>query len=421
MRRLKWLANWMACAGLALLYGVAQANTAADNLLQGLQVGGFGSISAYRGDDAGVAVRPGERVKSASRNGQWRADGDSVLGAQARWQMQEQLEWVWQVQLRDDLVGGVKPRTEWAYLGWRPSNPWSLRLGRQPLPIYLNSEISRVGFAQTTVRPMSSVYGLSGNEPVDGLNVSHSSEALGGTLTVDLGAGKNSVTLPRGRVDTEALLAGAIRWHKEGLSLRLGMAAYRFDLMDPVLQAQLESLQQSGSPCSNCASVLPDRARTQGVQGRLINLGLVWESGDWTLMAEATRRGGNSIFSAEVKAWYALLSRRFGALTPYISLGNTDFSERQLGLQAAPGSSAGSAQALALLDRSLQRPWDRRIEMAGLRWDWAESAALKLQYERWTATQDRCTPRSGEVQLTPDMPPWDGQVNLITVSLDFVF
>ncbi|MCV2358971.1 OprO/OprP family phosphate-selective porin [Paucibacter sp. TC2R-5] len=388
---------------------------------ESLQLSGFGSLSAYRGDDAVVGVRPGDRVKNFSQDGQWRWDGDSVLGLQAGWQLSEQLELVWQVQLRDDLVGGLSARTEWAYIGWRHSADWSVRLGRQPLPIYINSETLRVGFAHTAVRPMAAVYGLNGSEPVDGINISWSQPAFEGNLSLDLGAGSNSVSLPRGRVDTQALLASAVRWQQGGLSLRLGVAAYRFDLHDDALDAQFDALMRPGSPCANCASALPDRARTRDVEGRLINLGMNWDSGDWTLTAEATRRGGNSVFSAEVEAWYALVSRRFGALTPYASIGASRFKEAALGLQATAGSSLATVQGIAGLDRRLQSPWDRRIELAGLRWDVHEKAALKLQYERWTATRDSSTPRDGEIHLPSGSPAWDGRVQMLTVSLDFVF
>ncbi|MCZ8073790.1 MAG: hypothetical protein O9341_06620 [Paucibacter sp.] len=400
-------------SGLALAQGAPSA--------QGLHLEGFGTLSAYRNDDAVVAARPGERVRLASQAGRWRADGDTVLGLQLRWSSSETVEWVWQVQARDDLSRGYRPNTEWAYLGWQFAPDWSLRVGRQPLPIFLSSESSRVGFAHTPVRPMSAVYGLNSSEPVDGVNASWSGAALGGNLSWDLGAGRNRLTVPRGRVDTQALLASALRWQREGLALRLGAAAFRFDLISPGLEAQLQALSNSPQLCLNCSEVLPQRARTRGVEGHVINLALVWEHEDWTLTTEAMRRGGNSAFNAKVHAWYALLSHRFGRWTPYAAIGRSAHTEAPLGLQAAPGSPEASAQSLADLDLSLQRPWDRRIELLGLRWDCFEKLALKLQLERWTATRDRSTPRDGEIRLLPHGAPWDGRLNLLTVSADFVF
>ncbi|WP_428507084.1 hypothetical protein [Roseateles sp.] len=407
-----WQTPWLAW----LLYGLCGSA-----LADGVQLEGFGTLSAYRNDDAVAAARPGERVKQASQAGHWRADGDTVLGLQLRWQSSDTLEWVWQVQARDELSRGYRPNTEWAYLGWQLDPEWTLRIGRQPLPIFLSSESTRVGFAHTSIRPMSAVYGLNSSEPVDGINASWTGTALGGNLSWDLGAGRNSLTVPTGRVDTHALLASALRWQREGLSLRLGVAAFRFDLISPSLETQLQALTDSQQVCANCSELLPQRARTSGVEGRLFNLALVWEHEDWTLTAEAMRRSGNSVFSPGVHAWYALLSRRYGRWTPYVAIGQSAYTESPLGLLAAAGSPESSAQRLADLDRSLQRPWDRRIELLGLRWDCFEKLALKLQVERWTATRDRSSPRDGEIRLLPNSAPWDGRLNMLTVSADFVF
>ena len=216
----------------------------------------------------------------------------------------------------------------------------------------------------------------------------------------------------------------ALRWRRDGLSLRLGASTFRFDLLESTLAGQFASLSQPGSVCGNCASVLPERARMSDVRGRLFTAGLTWERGDWTLTAEATRRGGDSVFSAEVSAWYAQLARRIGGLTPYVAIGQSRFLEPPLGLQATPGASAAAAEALAVLDRNLQSPFDRRVLLAGLRWDLAEQVAMKLQYDHWRATRDRSTPRSGEISLPalpPGTPGWDGSVGLLSLSLDFVF
>ena len=82
-------------------------------------------------------------------------------------------------------------------------------------------------------------------------------------------------------------------------------------------------------------------------------------------------------------------------------------------------------------------PWNRDRSSArtrtgvglGLRWDFHESAALKVQLER--IKQNR-PPFLGinSVVYSPNMPPinpayrgpgWDGRMNVLSVNLDFVF
>ena len=130
---------------------------------------------------------------------------------------------------------------------------------------------------------------------------------------------------------------------------------------------------------------------------------------------------GLTVFMPETTAWYAQLARRFGNLTPYAAIGASRFKEPPLGLQAMAGSPAAVGLSLEQLGRVLQRPFGRRIALAGLRWDLHEQAALKLQYERWTATQDSSTPRNGEIVLMAGTPAWNGRASLLALSLDFVF
>lgn len=403
---------------LALLCGAGTAVHAQD--LPPLQLAGYGSVAVYRGDDAVVGVAPGTRNPRHSLNGEWRADGDSVLGLQLRWPASDTLEAVWQLQASDELVRNFRPSTQWLYLGWQFSPSWRLRLGRQPLPLLLASENTKVGYAHTAVRPMPTVYSLNGAYPTDALTLSWTAPAWGGNLLLDLATGRNTLTLTRGRIDVKSSHMAALRWQREHLALRLGVADFRFNIEDSGLARELDALSQTGSVCGNCAAKLSDRAPARDIQGALLTLALVWTPGPYEFTGEFTRRGGNSVFSPEASGWYVQLARRQGDWTPYGAVGETRFHERALGLQARPGTPPAVQNSLDLLDRSLQSPFDRRILLAGLRWDFAEGMALKLQAERWSALRDRSTPRGGDISLAPGQN-WDGRVQLLSASLDFVF
>lgn len=400
---------------LALLSSLAQAQS-----LPPLELAGFGSIAAYRGNDGVAGVSPSTRNPRQSRGGQWRTDGDSVLGLQLRWPATDNLEAVWQLQSSDELVRRYRPSSTWLYLGWQFSPSWRLRAGRQPLPIFLASENAKVGYAHTALRPMPAVYGLNGSNPTDALALSWNTQAWGGNLLMDLASGRNNIALNRGLIKVKASHMAAVRWQRDTLALRMGLAGFRFDIEDAGLARRLEDLSPPDGPCANCAQLLTERASTRDVRGSLLAMALVWKPGPYEFTTELTRRQGNSVFSPKASGWYAQLARRHGDLTPYAALGETWFHERALGLKATPGTGPGAQAALDLLDRSLQSPFDRRVLLAGLRWDFMDGMALKLQAERWTALKDRVTPRSGDISLAPGQN-WDGRVNLLSLSLDFVF
>jgi hypothetical protein len=152
-----------------------------------------------------------------------------------------------------------------------------------------------------------------------------------------------------------------------------------------------------------------------------ITIGQTWAWGPWTLDMEYLRRNSNSVVTASADGWYALLSHRSGALTPFAAYGRTRFREAPLGLQVAAGTPPDVAAGITALDRRLQTPADRQIALLGVRWDVHERAALKLQVEQWRSTRDTRTPRNDEIVLPEGSAGWDGRVNLVSVSLDFVF
>jgi hypothetical protein len=386
-----------------------------------VELSGFGTLSAYRGDDPTAAVRPRRFVVESSRNGEWRWNGDSVLGVQARWQLGDTVQAVWQLQAADEVDRRYHPQTEWLYLGWTISPAWSLRVGRQPLPLQQHSETAGVGLARVTVRPMSTVYELISNTPIDGATLSWNADVGGGSLLVDLAWGRFDIRSNSGRAVGRSLSSVAARWQYGPATLRAGFSRGSLDLLNSSLEAVAASLGQPGGPCTNCAAVFDARLKTQDIGVDRITIGQTWAWGPWTLDLEFLRRNSNSVVTASADGWYALLSRRHGQLTPFAAIGKTRYREAPLGLQVAAGTPPAVAASITALDHRLQSRQDRQIALVGARWDLHERAALKLQLERWHSTRDTLTPRSDEILLAEGSGGWDGRVKLLSVSLDFVF
>lgn len=386
-----------------------------------LELSGFGTLSAYQGDDDVAAVRPKRFVNEASRSGDWRWDGDSVLGLQARWALNDHVQLVWQLQSSDTVDKRWRPSTEWLYVGWQISPAWTLRVGRQPLPLQQHSETGRVGLARVTVRPVAAVYELISNAPIDGAMLSWNGDVGGGALTVDASLGRFDIRSNSGRAVGRQLGSLSARWQRGPVTLRAGYSGGSLDLLNSSLEVLGHSLRQPGSGCSNCATVFDDRLRTRDIWVDRLTLGQTLQWGAWTLDVEWLRRLSNAVVTPAADGWYALLSRRHGAFTPFAAVGASHYREPPLGLQVAPGTPPAAAASITALDRRLQSQQDRRILQAGLRWDVHEQAALKLQWEQWRSTRDTLTSRSDEIVLPQTAAGWDGKVRMLTVALDFVF
>ncbi|MDR7332179.1 hypothetical protein [Roseateles asaccharophilus] len=399
--------------GLALLATTASAAE--------LEFSGFGTLSAYQGDDEVASVRPRRFGNEASRSGKWRWDGDSVLGVQARWVLSDEVQLVWQLQSSDLVDKRWRPNTEWFYVGWSPAPAWTLRVGRQPLPMQQHSETGRVGLARVTVRPMASVYELISNNPIDGGVLSWNGDLGGGALAVDASLGRVDIRSNSGRAAGRYLASLSARWQHGPVVLRAGLLRGRLDLLGSSLEALGDTLRQPGSGCAVCGPILEARLRTQNIVSHRITLGHTLNWGPWTLDMEWLRRLSNSVATPDADGWYMLLSHRLDRWTPFAAIGASRYREAPLGLQAAPGTPEAGAALIQAVDRRLQAMQDRRILLAGLRWDLHEQAALKLQWEQWRSTRDTLTSRSDEIVLPPTATGWDGRVRMITVALDFVF
>lgn len=404
----------------------AIAAPGAGELAEWLRFDGFGTLSTYRSDDAIASMRPDGRNASASLR-DWRFDGDSQLSAQLTLNPNGPLRLVWQVLAKDDIVLRFRPRTEWLYLAWESTTPLSLRAGRLALPVFLLSETRNLAYAQTNVRPYSSLYQLNPISKIDGLGAIWR-QALGpGELSLDAVHGRAQVDLTTGRVKARAITALAAQWRQGSWSLRLGRSDYQLDAQLPVTLAQLQVLASGATGCSNCAQVLAARAPAQ-TRASIQTLGFTVEQGAWSWSAEWTQRRSDSILVADADGWYAQLARRIGAFTPFLGIGQTRFVEAPLGFQTLASAPPAAQAANAAFDRFLQSATGRRSWQAGLRWDCAENLALKLHIEWLKNTQETRLGQTGSVSY-PSPPPigsyrgpaWDGQLRVLSLNLDFVF
>ena len=73
----------------------------------------------------------------------------------------------------------------WAFLSWRPTNDWLIRLGRQRIPFYLYSQTYNVGVTYDFARLPTEMYSISPNNELTGISASKNWELENGDLTLD--------------------------------------------------------------------------------------------------------------------------------------------------------------------------------------------------------------------------------------------
>jgi len=412
----------------SLLLGGAPPLLAAD-LTDWLKFDAFGTLAAYQGDDPVAGARADQRTARTTSNKDWRFDGDSQLTAQFTVNAQGPVRGVLQLLSKDDVIDRFRPRVEWLYLGWDATPDLSLKVGRVVAPVFLMSDTRNIGFAQTAVRPNQTIYQINPITSIDGANLNWSESVGGGNLSIEAAAGKTDLSLTNGSIQVNRTASLAARWQQGGLTLRGGATSFELDGNLPGTQAALSTLSSGATGCTNCAAVFAQRFRFTDIKGSIATLAMALELGQATLQTEWARRNSNSTLIPDVQGWYLQGSYRIGAWTPYAATGALRFKEPPLGLSTAAAAPPAAAAANAAFDHYLINPNDRKTQQLGLRWDFHESAALKVQVESIKQTR---APFLGinSVVYSPNMPPinpayrgpaWDGRMKVLSVNLDFVF
>lgn len=390
---------------------------------------GYGTLGTYRADDPVASVRADYRNRRASRDGDWRFDGDSLLAAQMRVQVwDERVEAVWQLLAQDDQHYGQHPRTEWLYLGLRPRVGMRVLLGRSPLPAFLQSETRHVGYSMLSVRPVNTVYQLNPFTHMDGAILRQRFGWGEDELEAEVAGGRSEQRIPVGKATGRRLLNLALRWDRGPWSLRASRLYFRVVADYPGITALRAALIGGATACSNCAERLDDRLPLD-FHGTLDSLSLQLETAPWTVLAEWAHRDANSNLGSRSRAWYVLAGRRFGAFVPYAVLGEFRVLEPTLDLQTRAGAPAALVAVNQAFGTYLSFPFDRRVQQLGLRWDWHPRAALKLQWERWRSLKPGASTGQNTYLVVPSPPPvgsyagpaWDGRVQQWTLNLDFVY
>lgn len=427
MQRCKVLMALRATLTLGLLAPVAAL---AADLTPWLRLEGFGTLAAYAGDDEVAEVRADLRNPESSSRRRWRWDGDSQLSTQLTLNPRGPLRAALQLLAKDDVSDRFRPQVEWLYASYDARPELNLKAGRVVLPTFLHSDTRNVAYAQTAARPANTVYVLSSVTHVDGASLAYQDRWQGWEISTDLTAGQSRVGSPAGQVDlprlwSAALQVGRSSWHLRGAHLNA-----RVDMVLPGFALAMQGLTANSpaNPCANCAEVFARRTAFTGVSVNIDALAATWEPAGWRLQAEWVRRRSTSTLLPGARAWYVQVARPLGEWTPYAVWGAIAYTDPPLGLAAKPGYPPAAAAAVAAFDRFLQSRFGRDIWQLGLRWDFADRWALKVQHESFRNTQETRVGQTGLLSY-PAPPPvgsyagpaWDGALKMTTVKLDFVF
>ncbi|MGB9989375.1 hypothetical protein [Pseudoduganella rhizocola] len=363
-----------------------------------INITGFGTVALTRSDTADAEFIRHNQAAGVKK--EFRTGVDSNFGIQGTFQLTERLSAVAQGLVSKNATDAYGAELTWAFLKYKLNEDWSVRLGRTTPPNYLISDFRNVGYANLMIRPPGDMYRQITVGSIDGVDLLYQRSVGDTTYTAQLNTGRGKRTVPNGAfVDFDRMTTLHLVAEHGPYTFRYGHTDARFSFRDAVpLITLLAGLRNAGF--GNVADALNPYDR----HGKFDSLGFGLDYKNVLLQAEYAKKKINSRAVPDTTSWYAQLGYRYGQLTPYFmhSYSRQDVPRSFDGLPAAsPANNATKAP-------------QQRDYALGLRWDFAKSAALKLQV-------DHIRPRDGAGGFIKATPQFKGPVNVYAAGVDFVF
>lgn len=411
------------CLLLACAVNAAPA-TDADNQQFSLNVYGTLGVTHSSDDKADYISRLWVQ-EGVGASTEWALSTDSRLGVQLSAEFSERVSAMLQVVSEQQEDGSYRPEVEWANVSLELVPDLRIRLGRIFQASFLYADSQKVGYSYPWVRPPTELYYLVPVNYNDGVDLRYQLQFGDVINSIGVSYGQLDADMPD-RIGGGQLkvreTAGIMNTLEHGsLTVRLSYHQSRISYQQSTSDLGLTSLLDGFRLFGPQGTAIAQRYDLKDTRIAFYGVGANYDPGPWFVTSEVGRMRTQSIIG-ESWAGYWSVGARVGAFTPYISYARLDVTSEAstpgLPLQMLPPPLREPAAALnTALNQILRDTAAQRTFTAGVRWDFADNLALKMQYEH--IDRDRDSPGTF-IGLQTGFDP-GGSAELFAVSLDFVF
>ncbi|QBE66769.1 porin [Pseudoduganella lutea] len=393
----------------AALLGTFAIAHAADLGSDNLSITGFGTLAAAKSNTEDARyTRSNQREGTA---GTTTIGLDSNLGLQATYKFSDKLSATTQILSRKSTGDSFTTELAWAFVKYQVNDDVAVRVGRVVMPTFLISDYQNVGYANTMMRPPTELYGSNFLENIDGADVSWQHSVGETNFTAQAVAGVvrgKAYTAQDKSVERFQSPHAAFAFTAERGPVLLRVAHVRGKLTIDAKDLNMLADAVSHAGFGQFASDFSMREK------KVISFTSVGLMADWNNIVVQSeygiRRGVDKMFLADADAWYTMAGYRFGKVLPYYAHGSFKSKpsvDIPAGLANIPALYGAMSGILA--------PTGQKSDTIGVRWDFAKSAALKVQV-------DRIKPGVKNALLSDVTPAGVGKnVTVVAAGVDFVF
>lgn len=378
---------------------------------------GFSTAAYAQSDTDDAQVGYAAQPESIDSDGSF--ETDSKLGVQVTAKFNEMVSATVQGVAYANMAADWEPRLDWAYVRVQPLQSVSFRGGYLRAPTYMYSDSVFVGYANTWVRPPLEVYNLVPVYQLRGVDATWRGNIGAATITVNPYFGDAEVETATKTLDVPEWLGVATTAQYGSFTARAGYSEFELGTSLPALAPLVDALR--GVPSSLCGACASEAQRVDfdGTVFKNFNVGVQYDDGANFVASEyATMRSADNYVVPARDGAYVTYGRRFGNVMPYATYA---ISRRE---QATHSDAIPAVGALADLNAGVNGviasgPHDQDSYSLGVRYEVPafsvlKAALVKLQFDHIDA-------KDGNGMLNNVQPNFDGKLNMISASFDFIF
>lgn len=342
-----------------------------------LQMHGFGTVGgSFNTNDQ--AIFRSDLYSDTGSKENFSLATDSKLGLQGDLQITPSLSAVVQGVFNQREKEKIDGRIEWANMKYELNENFNVRAGRMRSPMYMYSDILNVSYAYTWVRLPMEVYSPIPFTSYDGVEFEAKYVYKDWEYAFQGMYGKSKQKLYL--LGTEAaefkmdnFKRGVFTLSKDAVKFRLSYATTDVQMNSASIGELASDLQTAGY------WGLADDYLIQKNAFDFFGAGLSYDNGDYFAITEYSMYESNGILD-QIQAGYVSSGYRFGEFTPYMTVGLS--RQKNNNIQTVIPNSGGTAALHGRVsDMVSGLNLVQKSESVGMRWDFHESAALKVQYD----------------------------------------
>jgi hypothetical protein len=283
----------------------------AANASQDLEFSGFGRVVGGAISDKYLSFNGYDNNLSFEQQ--------SLIALRADYTFTDDMSFVGQVigHSADNRNSGI----QWLYLNYQATSNWSLKLGRQRIPLFNYSDVIDVGFAYPWISPPTQVYTSYVFSEFEGLSSRYDfiNNSLSGAVTTYYGVfdGDIYVSNDRRKADVKYIAGVAVEASWSGFDFSAAYHQGEVAVNNPELEPFINSLRQLGFNNSALALEIDGEAS-------FAKLGLAYETFDYYFRTEWTRIDSNVHFVPKVSAAYASVGYHLSNVLLHVTYATSD-------------------------------------------------------------------------------------------------